>query len=143
MSYLTSVKSNTVVNNTVLLVVRLFIGFAMLTHGYPKLQLLLSGDEIQFVDFLGIGAKTSLILAVFAEFVCSIFLILGLFTRWAAFFLVVTMATAGFMVHAADSFGKKELSFLYLAVYLLIITFGPGGFSIDAMIEKRKENSGW
>ena len=143
MSYLTSVKSNTVVNNTVLLLVRFFIGFAMLTHGYPKLQLLLSGDEIQFVDFLGVGAKTSLILAVFAEFVCSLFLILGLFTRWAAFFLIVTMATAGFMVHGADPFAKQEMSFLYLAVYLLIIAFGPGGFSIDGMITKRKESAGW
>lgn len=143
MSYLTSVKTNAVINDAALLLVRIFVGFAMLTHGYPKLQMLLSGEEIQFFDFLGLGAKFSLILVVFAEFVCSIFLILGLFTRWAAFFIFVTMAIAAFVVHSADGFDKREMSLLYLSIYLLIMTFGAGKLSVDGMISKRKENSGW
>ncbi len=143
MSYLTSVKTNSSFNNTVLLLVRLFVGFAMISHGFPKLQMLFSGKEIQFFDFMGLGPQVSLILTVFAEFVCSIFLILGLFTRWAAFFVFFTMAIAALMVHGADPFDKKELSLLYLCIYLLILAFGPGKFSIDGMISSKKSSSRW
>ncbi len=140
MNYFTSVKSNPFLSDFALLIVRVFVGFAMLSHGYPKLQMLLSGDEIKFFDFLGMGAKFSLVLTIFAEFVCSIFLILGLFTRWATFFLIFTMAIAVLLVHGADPFEKREMGLLYLGIYLLIFTFGPGKFSIDGMISSRKKS---
>ena len=142
MNYFTSVKSTPYLKDIVLLFVRIFVGFAMLSHGFPKLQFLLSGDEIKFFDFLGMGEKFSLILAVFAEFVCSIFLILGLFTRWASFFLIFTMIIAGLVKHGADPFQMKELSLVYLCIYLLIFTFGPGKYSVDGMIS-RKKKSDW
>lgn len=142
MSY-SNLKANPIYIDIVLLIVRLFIGFAMLSHGYPKLQMLLEGGDIQFFDFLGLGPKISLGLTVFAEFVCSIFLILGLFTRIAVGFLIFTMIIAGFVVHGADPFDKKEMSLLYLAIYLLIIVLGAGRFSIDGMIEKKRRASEW
>lgn len=141
MNYFTSTKSNPLIIDIVLLVIRIFVGFAMLSHGFPKLQQLYAGGEIQFYDFLAMGAKFSLILAVFAEFVCSIFIILGLFTRFAVFFLVITMAVAGLLVHGEDPFSKRETSLLYLSIYLLIFAFGPGKFSVDAMISKRRDNA--
>jgi putative oxidoreductase len=78
---LNSISFNKNALSIVLLIVRVFIGLAMLTHGYPKLQNLLSGKEIQFFNFFGLGQKFSLILAVFSEVSCSLFLIIGLFTR--------------------------------------------------------------
>lgn len=84
-------NSNTVLKDIVLLAVRVFIGFAMLSHGFPKLQMLIEGGKVEFFDFLGLGAKISLGLTVFAEFVCSILLILGLFTRIALGFLIFTI----------------------------------------------------
>ncbi|MBP6377830.1 DoxX family protein [Kaistella faecalis] len=142
MNYFTSTKSNPLIIDIVLLVTRIFVGFAMLSHGYPKLQDLLSGEEIQFFSFLGLSDKTSLILAVFAEFVCSIFIILGLFTRFAVFFLIITMAVAGLIVHSGDPFQKREASLLYLSVYLMLFAFGPGKYSVDAMIGRKRE-PGW
>lgn len=142
MSY-SNLKTNPIYLDIVLLIVRLFIGFAMLSHGFPKLQMLLEGGDIQFFDFLGLGPKISLDLTVFAEFVCSIFLILGLFTRIAVGFLIFTMIIAGFVVHGADPFDKKEMSLLYLAIYLLIMVLGAGRFSIDGMIEKKRRASEW
>lgn len=140
MNYFTSTKSNAAITDIAILLVRIFVGFAMLSHGFPKLQQLLSGGEIKFYEFLFFSAKTTLILVIFAEFVCSIFIILGLFTRFAVFFLIITMAVAGLMVHGADPFAKKEMSLLYLSVYLLLFAVGPGRYSVDSMITKRRES---
>src|SRR5690606_40610257 len=98
MNYFTSSQSNAAISDIVILITRIFVGFAMLSHGFPKLQQLFSGEEIQFYSFLWLSPKSTLILAVFAEFVCSIFIILGLFTRFALFFLLITMAVAGLIV---------------------------------------------
>ncbi|MCW3162221.1 DoxX family protein [Chryseobacterium oryctis] len=136
-------NSNTIFKDVALLVVRVFIGFAMLSHGFPKLQMLLDGGKIEFYDFLGLGPQISLGLTVFAEFACSIFLILGLFTRIALGFLMFTMAFAGFVVHAGDPFDKREMSLIYLSIFLLLMAFGAGTFSVDYMIEKRKRASDW
>ncbi len=142
MNYTSSTNSDSVVKDIALLVVRVFIGFAMLSHGFPKMQMLIDGKS-DFYDFLGMGPQLSLGLTVFAEFVCSIFLILGLFSRIALGFLIFTMVIAGFVVHAADPFAKQELSMVYLAVYLLLMVFGVGKVSVDYMIEKRKRANDW
>lgn len=123
-----------------LLIVRVAVGFAMLSHGFPKLQMLLEGGDIQFYNFLGLNSTITLGLAVFAEFVCSIFLILGLFSRYATFFLAFTMFIAAFVVHSGDAFEKQEVSILYLCSYLLLFAYGAGKFSIDNLIEKRRNS---
>jgi uncharacterized membrane protein YphA (DoxX/SURF4 family) len=56
-----------------LLILRLGSGALMLTHGWPKLMRLIEGGEITFPDPLGIGNVASLIFAMLAEFVGSIF----------------------------------------------------------------------
>ncbi|REC44049.1 DoxX family protein [Chryseobacterium pennipullorum] len=136
-------NSSSIPKDIVLLVVRVFVGFAMLSHGFPKLQMLLEGGKIEFFDFLGLGPQISLILTVFAEFVCSILLILGLFTRVALGFLIFTMAMAAFVVHGADPFEKREMALTYLSVYLLLMVIGAGKISVDHMIERRKRASDW
>lgn len=113
-----------------LLIIRLFTGALMLTHGFPKLQKLVAGD-LQFGDPLGVGQEISLVLAVLAEFVCSILVILGLFTRVAVIPLAVTMAVAFFIVHSADPLQIKELSLVYLTVFVGLFFTGPGRYSID------------
>ncbi|KQR94729.1 DoxX family protein [Chryseobacterium sp. Leaf180] len=127
----------------VVFVVRLFVGFAMLTHGFPKLQQLISGKTADFYDFLGMGTTVSLALTVLAEFVCSIFIILGLFTRIASGILLFTMGIAAFVVHGADPFSDREMSLLYAAIYMVLITVGAGKISVDYMIEKRRRASDW
>lgn len=122
-----------------LLIFRVVIGlFMMSMHGYPKL-LKFSDEEIKFYSFLGMGAGISLGLAVFAEFLCSLFIGLGLFTRIAALFNFVTMFVAGFMVHGDDPFKKKEMALLYLASFTLLLFTGPGKYSVDQLITARKK----
>ncbi|MGH1516756.1 DoxX family protein [Chryseobacterium sp. JK1] len=142
MNYNTS-NSGSILKDIVLLAVRVFVGFAMLSHGFPKLQMLLAGGKIEFFDFMGLGPQISLILTVFAEFVCSILLILGLFTRVSLGFLIFTMGIAAFVVHGADPFEKREMALIYLCIYLLLMVAGAGKVSVDHMIERRKRASDW
>jgi putative oxidoreductase len=131
-----SVKHHTGTLSFSLLLLRLMAGIGMLTHGYPKLQKLISGD-MSFGDPLGVGEETSLILAVLAEFLCSLLVVLGLFTRLAVIPLIVTMSVVVFIVHSGDGFGKQEKALMYLVMYLVLLVAGSGKFSIDKLMAKK------
>lgn len=123
--------------NFILMLLRLTVGVLMLTHGVGKLSALLAEGPIQFPDPIGLGAATSLTLAVFAEFFCSILLIFGIGTRLAAIPLLTTMLVAAIIVHANDGIGKQELPLLYASIYLVIAIVGAGKISIDNWIYKK------
>jgi putative oxidoreductase len=118
---------------------RICAGAFMLAHGIPKLTKLLSGDQIQFADPYGFGQTGSFVLVVFAEFVCSILVMLGLATRLAVIPLIIDMATAVIFAHANDPFAVKEKALLYLIIFLLLLVVGPGRYSLDhAMMRKMR-----
>lgn len=119
-----------------LLVLRVGTGSFMLTHGYPKLLKLLAGN-FQFADPFGLGPGISLGMAAFAEFFCSILLILGLGTRLATIPLIVTMSVAAFVAHGADPFARKEMALLYLVSFIVLLFSGAGKFSVDRLIGRR------
>ena len=116
--------------NAALLIFRLGVSAMMMTHGYGKFLKVLHGD-FSFGDPLGIGVEASLILAAFAEFICSIFIILGLATRYAAVPLMITMFVAWQIAHGDDPFGSQEKSVFYLLSYLTLFIAGPGKYSLD------------
>lgn len=124
-----------------LLLLRVMVSAMMLTHGYGKFVNLFGDEPIQFADPLGLGVTISLILAVFAEFFCSLFLALGLATRLASIPLIVTMSVAAFIVHAEDAFSGKEMSLLYLLIYVILLIAGAGKYSIDNWIYKKARPS--
>lgn len=114
-----------------LLILRASIaGMMLVGHGLPKVMDF-SAASASFPDPLGLGSTISLTLAVFGEAVCSIFLVLGLFTRLAAVPFFLTMVVAAFLVHSADPWVKKEFALLYAIPALTLIFTGPGAFSID------------
>lgn len=120
-----------------LLIFRVLAGGFMLTHGIPKLQRLFSGEEIKFADPYGLGPEVSFVLVIFAEFLCSILVIMGLLTRLAVIPLMITMATAVIFAHADDPFGVKEKPLLFLLIFGLLFVFGSGRYSVDRQLEKR------
>ncbi len=117
-----------------LLIFRVGVAGLMLTHGYPKLMKVFSGD-MQFGDPLGIGQEISLILAAFAEGICSLLIILGLGTRLATIPVIITMVTAAFIVHASDPFSRQELPILYILAFTTLLITGPGKYSVDQKIK--------
>lgn len=131
----TFLSSNPIASDLGLLLLRFVSGGALLTHGYPKFQKILAGNT-QFGDPIGLGSATSLYFSTFAEFLCSILIVLGLFTRLATIPLIINMTVIFFIVHAADEFGKKEMPLLFLGMFLVLFFTGPGRFSIDKNIYK-------
>ncbi len=121
---------NTILKDLGLALLRIGSSVLLLTHGFPKFQKLLSGD-FEFGDPIGIGSTLTLFLAVLAEFICPILIIIGYKTRWAAVFPAVTMVVAAFIVHAQDTIGVKEKALLFLVAFVSISLLGPGKYSID------------
>jgi len=101
-------------------------------HGWGKLMSVFGGN-FQFLDPLGIGPTASLILAAFAEGICSLLIMFGFWTRLASLILTINMAVAVFLVHlpAGDWFGDMELPVIYLLAFFVIFLLGPGNFSVD------------
>lgn len=135
MKKLLSTKYSTSSFSAAMLILRLGLGILMLHHGYGKLTHF-GSKQGDFMNFMGLGPKISLALVVFAEFFCSIFLIVGLFTRLSTIPLIITMCVALFKAHHADFFGKGEIAALYLTGYLVLLFVGPGKASIDGMTGK-------
>ena len=107
----------------------------MIQHGLDKLMHFAQKSK-EFADPFGLGATTSLSLVVFAEFFCAAFIILGLFTRFAAIPLIIAMSVALFFAHKGEFFGKGESAGIYLVCFITILLMGPGRASLDRFIGK-------
>lgn len=121
-----------------LLVLRIGVSVSMIyLHGYPRL---INFSEIssEFADPVGIGIEASLVLVVFAEFFCSLFLVFGLLTRWICIPLIITMIVATWIVNGGKDFIFREKSFIYLLCYSSLLISGGGYFSLDFKLFGRK-----
>jgi putative oxidoreductase len=119
------------------LLLRLIFGGLFIYHGWGKIE---GYNTIlpQFPDIIGIGAKLSYNLVIFAEFVCGILVVLGLLTRLAVIPILITMIVAYFKAHAGAAFAVRELAFLFLLLTLVILLLGPGRYSVDRLLYKEK-----
>ncbi len=113
-----------------LFLLRVWLGGSMLwLHGWGKLLNLFHG-KLSFPDPLGLGSTPSFLLTVFAEVICSLLLVIGLCTRWAALILAFTMGVAFFIVNKTD-WKDGELAWLYFGGFLVLFCAGAGRFSVD------------
>lgn len=116
-------------NDLALLILRVGFGGFMLTHGIPKISMLSNPSD--FVDPIGVGTTTSLILTLIGEVVAPIMLIIGFKTKWAAFLAAITMFVAAFLVHAKDDLATKEHALLFFITFVVIFLSGAGKYSVD------------
>ena len=107
----------------------------MLSHGYGKMVKLFNGT-FEFADPIGLGVELSLVLTVFSEVLCALFIVLGILPRFAAIPLIITMVVIVFVVHASDGFGKQELPLFYLISYVVILLLGGGKYSLQRLFSK-------
>ena len=123
--------------NVALLIARISIAALMWTHGLPKMDKF-AETPVQFMEVLGMSHFISLSLTVFAEVICSLFILLGFATRLAVIPLIITMLVAVFYIHGDDPFGKQEMGLLYILTYVMLLIMGSGKYSIDNLLYKKR-----
>jgi putative oxidoreductase len=106
-----------------------------INHGLPKIQTF-SQRQSSFYDPFGIGHQASLLLIIFAEVFCAIFVVIGLFTRLAVIPLVIAMAVVVFMNQKGQPLSKIELPIVFMGAFLAILFMGSGKYSVDGAMGK-------
>src|SRR5947209_16363624 len=96
-----------------------------------------------FTQQMGIPALFA-VLAILAEFLGGLGLLIGLLSRVAAFGIAVNMAVAVFLVHGPNGlfmnwYGNQkgegfEYHLLALAMAVLVIARGAGAWSVDRVL---------
>ncbi len=109
---------------------RMVVGFLFLWHGSQKLFGFPSAIPGQVPPFITYVAGP-------IELVGGVLVMIGLFTRWAAFLASGEMAVAYWMVHGTKALlpiqNMGELAVVYCFVFLFISTRGGGIWSVDAL----------
>ena len=115
-------------------IARLVVGLMFACHGGQKILGFPPGGHGSAEGLMLIGG--------IIELVSGFLIAFGFLTRIAAFFAAGEMAVAYFMVHAKTGFfpivNKGELAVAYCWFFLFVLFYGPGRWSIDALIAKNK-----
>ena len=121
----------------IILFVRLFFGILFFMHGLDKMM---NFNELSqtYPSVLGFGSYMTLMVSIFCEFCCSLFLIFGLLVRLSLIPMILVMAVAFFDVHNA-TFPAGEPSFIYLILLIILYIAGPGRYSLDYLIDIRTQ----
>lgn len=121
-----------------LLLLRLLpFAFLAFNHGIGKFNKLTAGGEIKFYDFDGaVPAGLALALAVVGELIAPLFIMLGLYTRFATIPVFITMVVAAFGAHADSPLKEGEHALLFGIFALILFFIGPGKYSLDKKIYK-------
>ena len=134
-----------------MLYLRLLLAGVMFPHGAQKALGWYGGHGFDatmqnFTEQMHIPALFAF-LAIVAEFFGPLALVLGLFTRLAAFSIGITIAVAAFMVHFPNGFfmnwsGRQdgegfEYHILVAAIALALMFKGGGRWTLDSLIAEK------
>lgn len=123
-----------------LLILRVALAAVFIGHGMQVAFGSFGGPGIKvFSDMLsGMGFKPALFwayLSAYTELIGGILLLLGVFTRFAAFAIFIFMLVAVIKVHLAKGFfmqtGGFEYNFVLICICLALILSGPGKYSLN------------
>ena len=118
---------------------RIVAGYLFIAHGTTKIFQAPSIEMFANVPLLSLAGAAGTI-----EVVTGALLILGLFTRPAAFLASGLMAFAYFIAHASQGnallpiLNGGELAVLYSFLFLAISVVGGGAWSLDNVVRNRK-----
>lgn len=118
-----------------ILALRVFFGVLFFTHGLDKMINFNTLSET-YPSVLGFGSYMTLMVSIFCEFACSLFLIAGLMERIVLLPMIASMAVAFFDIHDG-MFPEGELSLIYLILFVVLLLTGPGRYSLDYLIDMK------
>lgn len=118
-----------------ILALRVFFGILFFSHGLDKM---INFNELSYTypSVLGFGSYMTLMVSIFCEFACSLFLIVGLLVRITVIPMIAAMAVAFFDIHDG-MFPAGELSLIYMILFVILYITGPGRYSVDYLIDMK------
>jgi putative oxidoreductase len=118
-----------------ILALRVFFGILFFSHGLDKM---INFNELSYTypSVLGFGSYMTLMVSIFCEFACSLFLIAGLLVRITVIPMIAAMAVAFFDIHDG-MFPAGELSLIYMILFVILYITGPGRYSVDYLIDMK------
>ena len=118
-----------------ILALRVFFGILFFSHGLDKM---INFNELSYTypSVLGLGSYMTLMVSIFCEFACSLFLIAGLLVRITVIPMIASMAVAFFDIHDG-MFPAGELSLIYMILFVILYITGPGRYSVDYLIDMK------
>src|SRR6476661_1458107 len=127
-----------------MLIARIILGVVLFAHGWQKLMINGISDTYGQFEKLGIPlAIVSASFTSFVEFVGGVLIILGALTTTVVALDLIVMVGAAAFVHVTNGIFAKdggwELVGVIVAVELALAAFGPGCFSVDHLIARRRD----
>ena len=118
-----------------ILVLRVVFGVLFFIHGLDKM---LNFNTLvnDYPSVLGFGSYMTLMVSIFCEFCCSLFLMAGLLQRLLTIPMIVAMGVAFFDIHDA-MMPEGELALIYFIVFIVLFLVGPGRYSVDFLIDMK------
>lgn len=129
--------------STGILLLRLTIGILLFIAGSGKALGWFGGygaeKSLQFYNQMGFSTFLGY-LSIYTEFIGGFLLIIGFFTRFAAFAITINMAVATLVSLPRGFMGPTgaQTPFIFLVCAVVILITGPMVYSIDYVIFKRE-----
>jgi putative oxidoreductase len=118
--------------------VRIIVGALLIYHGQEVFNTELMKGYLTWDNFKGSTGKWMVYLGKSSELLAGISLFLGLFTRLGALLLIGTLSYITFFVGHGKFWYEDQHPFMFVLFGLLFIFTGPGAWSLDELIFKRK-----
>ena len=110
---------------------RVALGVGLMYHGYGTLERGVAEFATNAVEPLGFPVPLLWAWAAVASALFGgLFILIGLWTRWAALAAGVTLSVAAFVAQAADPFPQKEKAIVYLVACIFFVLNGAGTFAV-------------
>ena len=104
--------------------------FLLWVHGLPKL--LNYSTQLQTIeDPFHLGANVTLMLAIFAEVLCPLLIVAGVFVRLACLPILCVLLIALLIVHPQWSLDEGQFGWLLMMLFTSLLIAGPGRLALN------------
>ncbi|PTT69472.1 LysR family transcriptional regulator [Pseudomonas sp. HMWF007] len=107
--------------------------FLLWVHGLPKL--LDFTAQLQLIeDPFPLGARLTLMLAIFAEVLCPLLIVAGVLARLACLPILFVLLVALLLVHPQWSVAEGQFGWLLLILFATVFIAGPGRLALNVRL---------
>jgi len=132
-------SSGPVYQNFGLTLVRLILGAFLIYHGWEVFSEEKINGYLQWDIFKGSNGKLMVYLGKASELAAGILFVFGFLTRIASLITIGAMFYIAFIVGEGRIWYEEQYPFLFILLALVFFFTGPGSFSLDSLIFKKRK----